>query len=85
MIKLLERFGEIEAELNATNLRIGIILNVRAYANEKWYHYLFVYDKKSDVHFIVNIKGFNGLGGIDCIETLEDILKGFKLQAVQNG
>lgn len=83
MINLLERFGEIEAELKATNLRIGIVLNTRIYANEDWYHYLFVYDKKSNVHFVVNIKGFDGLGVVNNIETLEDILKEFKLREAQ--
>lgn len=82
LIKLLERFGEIEAELKATNLRIGIVLNIRAYANDDWYHYLFVYDKKSDVHFVVNINGFDGVAAANNIETLEDILKKFKLQEV---
>lgn len=85
LIKLWEHFGKIKEGINASKSEVYVVLVIRNYSDDDWYHYLFIRDKKSDVHFTVCIKGFNGLYFDARIETFEDILREIKVKVEQNG
>lgn len=86
LTKLFECFDEIKAEQEAKKSDIYVSLNIRACSSDELEHYLFVYDREADVHFIASIKGFDIAPFNKEIETFEDILKELeKEKAVNNG